>query len=318
MNGIPAECSAHDTYFIPDPKTGLILSDNCCVVKPDNSVLYSIGENVATYKTDNFSAEEIETIVSLMTPQEREMYQQYSTGNISADKIRYEEIMGYASNNLVKEEYLKANDKKAFLRGLFEEGKFEILTCFLRNAVVRMSMDKMGYKYINVNDGCETSICIAQTARQKGIPGNPSNKGHYNSFEAACERIGGTWLGFIEALDNFDMDTVLAFYEPQLEYYLSHSNAPDMYKQYTDIYNEYHIDDIRYTKNSIREYNKHLDYMLRRNADVLQQKYIAADKKFKSSEFYKEFQQHLKKIRNNTQVQKDITAVFNNLQSDRE
>ena len=57
LNDNPAEVSATDTYWSVDPDVGFRLPENTYIVKPSNDVLFHIGENIATYKTDNFTDE---------------------------------------------------------------------------------------------------------------------------------------------------------------------------------------------------------------------------------------------------------------------
>ena len=68
INGKPSMVASEDTYFIPNPDTGLVLPKNACIIKPDNSTLFTIGEHVSTYKTDNYTEQEIQTILSFMPP----------------------------------------------------------------------------------------------------------------------------------------------------------------------------------------------------------------------------------------------------------
>ena len=63
MNGNPSMVASEDTYFIPNPDTGLVLPKNTRIIKPDNGALFTIGEHVSTYKTDNYTDQEIQTIL---------------------------------------------------------------------------------------------------------------------------------------------------------------------------------------------------------------------------------------------------------------
>ena len=65
INGEPLEVSMFDTFFIADPDRGLVLPKGAYLVRPSNDCLYSIGETEATYKTDNFTEEEIKQILSM-------------------------------------------------------------------------------------------------------------------------------------------------------------------------------------------------------------------------------------------------------------
>ena len=103
-NTNPQMVASEDTFFIPNPDTGLILPENTHIIRPNNDTLFQIGDKISTYKTDNFTDEETEMILSFVDPYEREIY-----------------------------------------------GKV-VLTKFLREIVVRMAMEKMGYRYVRSHE----------------------------------------------------------------------------------------------------------------------------------------------------------------------
>ena len=187
QNGNPAEVAGTDTYWSVNPNAGLILPETTFIIQPDNNgPLYQIGEHGATYKRDNYTDEEIETILSLMTVTEREEYDKYARGELNSWEIEHEFFM----DDRVKHMYDAAKDKKAFLRGLFEESRFDILSKYLRDSVTKLVMEKMGHKYIDsINDGNNISVAIAQAAKDKNIDSNASNKGHGNSVYATLENM---------------------------------------------------------------------------------------------------------------------------------
>lgn len=65
LNGNPLQVSMFDTYFCADSDRGLVLPEGAYLVRPSNDCLYSIGEHEATYKTCDFTNEEIKQILSL-------------------------------------------------------------------------------------------------------------------------------------------------------------------------------------------------------------------------------------------------------------
>ncbi|MBO7643046.1 MAG: hypothetical protein J6S74_02870 [Alphaproteobacteria bacterium] len=189
QNGNPAEVAGTDTYWAANPDTGLVLSKNAYVVQPDNNgPLYQIGEHGATYKRDNYTDEEIKMIESMLSPEEKEEYDKYASGDVDEWNVRNSVL--FVSDKRVKKMYESAKDKKAFLRGLFEEARFDMLSHYLRNIVTRMAIEKVGYHYINsVYDANETSRMIADVAEAQDIPSNATNKGHSNSIYAEMEYL---------------------------------------------------------------------------------------------------------------------------------
>ena len=77
-NGNPRMVASEDTFFIPNPDTGLILPETTHIIRPDNGRLFNIGEHVSTYKTDKFTDQEIETILSLVPLSSRQEYEKYA------------------------------------------------------------------------------------------------------------------------------------------------------------------------------------------------------------------------------------------------
>ncbi len=194
-NGNPAEVAGTDTYWSANPDTGLILPKDTYIVQPDNNgPLYQIDEHGATYKRDNYTEEEVARIESWLSPYDLETYTRYKNGDLRPWAIENE----FYGDERVKQMYESAKDKQAFLRGLFEESRFNILSQYLRDMVVRMSMEKMGKRWIDdIGDATERSQVIANTAESFGVPGNPSNKGHSNSTYAALEQC---WWNSVESI----------------------------------------------------------------------------------------------------------------------
>ena len=194
-NGNPAEVAGTDTYWSLNPDTGLILPESAYIVQPKNDgPLYQIGERGATYKRDNYTEEEVARIESWLNPYDLEEYTKYKNADFQPWEIQN---IFYADKR-IKQMYESAKDKQAFLRGLFEESRFDILSQYLRNKVVQISMKKMEKQWIDdIYDYSVRSQIIANTAEAVGLPGNPSNKGHSNSIYAEIEQC---WWNSVETV----------------------------------------------------------------------------------------------------------------------
>lgn len=309
LNSNPQEVATEDTYFIPDPDKGLVLPDSTYIVRgdPNCKQLFEIGENKATYKAGNYSDEEIEKILSL---DENRKYKYEQLLNCDVSDNLAAELLGFDSK-LIKI-YQNTKDKKAFLSGVLAEDKFAILNKILRDAVVKMSMEKMGYRYVLAHED-EISGKVAEIANEKGIRGQSGNKGHSCSPEAALEDNGCYLATLVKTLEGGNIDQI---YE-----YVTNPNLPmgqeiissilndvpvqNAYKTYGQTFNDYincSIDLIKcqnYTistedqkeikrlevigKRGIAGYNSYLDTVLRRQAQKMDVKYSAALQKLKEN-----------------------------------
>lgn len=147
-NGNPAGLDLVDTFFSTDIDKGLTLpSKDVYFIEPMNEQetgLYTIGENYATYKNGNFSADQIHTILSFMTSKQLNDFNRFMSGDLTK-----QEIDDNLRNDRVKHAYEISTDKKAFLRGIMQDKRDEMLAAFLRDNVVRIVMEKMGFKYVD-------------------------------------------------------------------------------------------------------------------------------------------------------------------------
>lgn len=185
-NGNPAEIAITDTYWSVNPDRGFVLPDSAYIVKPSNEVLFNIGENGATYKRDNYSDEEIKNILDLMKPKDRDKFNRYQSGDL--DDYEIEEMLG--GDERIKKMFEASKDKRAFLRGMAEEVRFDMLAHYLRDIVVRMSMDKIGYRELqDTYENSNASKAVVKTAVDMGIPATASNKGHSQSFYSRIEDL---------------------------------------------------------------------------------------------------------------------------------
>lgn len=250
-NGNPREVATEDTFFIPNPDTGLVLPESTHIVRPNNNMLFSIGEKVSTYKTDNFTNEEIETILPYMHPWDREEYEKYEKCDFTEV-----EINTILWDHYTRKIYERRKDKRAFLHGLLSENRITLLTQFLREVVVRKAMEKMGYKYVFSHED-EISGLVAKVARDNGISGDSGNKGHSGSLEHDLEVIGCTYQGFIEILQKQNIGDVynsLVDCRRDAERFLRGGEL-NMYQKYEKCFSDM-IERIRFYTNSELEYAK--------------------------------------------------------------
>ncbi len=204
LNGQPQEVATEDTYFIANPDTGLVLPESTYIVRGSSKCakLFEIGKNDATYKTDHFTDEEIEEILSL-DDYARYNYEQLLNPDISNSKETF--YLGYDSK--VAEAYKNSKDKQAFLKGLLEEDRYAILNRILRNAVVKMAMEKMGYHHIFSHED-DVSKKVAEVALKNGLCGNSGDKGHSCSLEAELESTGCLLAGLSVILKSKNADQI--------------------------------------------------------------------------------------------------------------
>ena len=272
-NTNPQMVASEDTFFIPNPDTGLILPENTHIIRPNNDTLFQIGDKISTYKTDNFTDEETEMILSFVDPYEREIY-----------------------------------------------GKV-VLTKFLREIVVRMAMEKMGYRYVRSHED-EISGVIADVARASGINASSGDKGHSGSMEKEFEEICCLIHDFIDVLKRKDIKEIYDYMCMDLWFVrkLRPLKELDIYQLYEEVLHST-VDDIRYRvnfnkdrakeypkdpyyqkelakaqeqlkyadeleKGGIAKYNANLDTVLRRNATRLNQEYANAMEKLKGDAEY--------------------------------
>lgn len=318
LNQNPAEVSSTDTYWSVDPDVGLRLPRDTYIVKPDNSVLFSIGEHVATYKTDNFTDKEIQQIESMLSPMDKKKYEKYK----NADFADYE-IYGFNGilellPDVGKKMYAASKDKKAFLRGMYEEAKFEILSKFLRDAVVKLAMNKMGYEYVPYTDACRRSVEVAKVAYESGLSANASNKGHFNSIYSAIEGVykslycafeGGLFnegLYNQQNINDLYNEILSAREEVYSDMYLDSiiNNQPiDFYSLYVKRFEHEASGMYSMTKaKTIAEFDVNLDKTVRRNVDKLTARYKQWLAQIKKWPGYDEFIVKLKKLKRQNRV----------------
>ncbi len=294
-NNKPAGFKVDDTFFSVGADAGLILPENSRIVKPVNDgPLYQIGEKVSTYKTDNFTDDEIELIKSWMPYRTLQDYDRYDKGDVSEAEVQM--IMQLMSAEIVKS-YEMAKDKKAFLKGFYEEQKYEILNSVLRDKVVAETAKKMGYKTIARNESnlWDVDRKMQSVALRDGL----YIGSHAGSFYSEAEDYGLYLLDRIEELNGTENneDLINILYKNTCFCRLVMTNEKNykdvIYSQYEKKFTEYLKD---YKENGrtgidvdallkqpfgkrILNFDKNLYAVLKKNADVLSQK---IEKTFKS------------------------------------
>ncbi|MBO5705355.1 MAG: hypothetical protein J6R99_05030 [Alphaproteobacteria bacterium] len=318
LNKNPAEVAAQDTYWSVDPDVGLKLPENTYIVKPDNNVLFHVGENSATYKTDNFTDEEVQQIESMLSPLDKHMYNKYK--NAEFEDWEVNQIIQVLPKS-VQNFYAVAKDKKAFLRGMFEESKFEMLAKYLRDVVVKMAMEKIGYQQVLFFDADEKSMAVAKTAIANNLSADASNKGHGNSLFAVTEETyyyvnsllrGGLMQNGL--YEQQDLDALYAeilnlknsVYGKLLVDSIVNNKSIDFYNIYLQSFmNEAKK---RVAKGwmkefkTIAEFDKNLDKTLHKNADVMSKEYLTWLAKIQKFPGYEEFIVKLKQLMSPIQI----------------
>lgn len=275
-NGNPLEVSTEDTWFIPNPDTGLVLPDSAYIVKPseDNNKLFEIGEKVATYKTDNYTDEEIEEILAL-NEYDKYKYDEYMSGAVPDYNVR--SVLGN-DEKLIKM-YEESEDKKAFMRGIFEEDRFVILNKLLRNAVVKMAMEKMDFRYVLSHEDEVTGV-VAEVARDEGIRGDSGNKGHSFSLEAELEQEGCALVAVSRKLREGNVDEAVnalggcssVVSDKFISCVLNDAPFTDFHDMYKKSFDDYMRRKVAFVgkgddePKTIEEYNPNLDVVLKRHS----------------------------------------------------
>ena len=280
MNGNPSMVASEDTYFIPNPDTGLVLPKNTRIIKPDNGALFTIGEHVSTYKTDNYTDQEIQTILSFMSHYDREYYNKYDRDEIS------------------------------------EQRKNAILKKCLRDAVTEMTMNKMGYKYVRSHE-CSISRQFAETANAANIPSNSGRTAHSCSLEKQLEANSKRLYDTLSILKTGNIDSIYsavtfaggdfggsnpALVNKYIRKNIMSDKPSDFYDMYIDIFKRWNNDiklmeeasgEQRKTYTNIKDYNPRLDTVIRRNVEKMNKQYTEAINTLKQNPRFAEFRHKL-------------------------
>ena len=295
-NGNPLQISAFDTYFLCDPDKGLTLPEDVYLVHPSNDCLYSIGEHEATYKTENFTEEEIQEILSM------------DPGN---DYYRLLDLNDWMlsetlSDPAVKAGYEQAEDKQEFIKNATQKRRNKILVKILRDTVVKLAMRKYGFEYISPSDEIKN---IAQAAQEANIPYYNNNNGHFYSFIKKIE--DGCWGIMCDVLEILNCGTDLnKIYDDYIDFKqggdlegvrgdmarsLIYSEPLNLYNRFTDYFANMHRYEDEPTCKTFAEYSPALDKTLRRCSDAMARRFAEWCQEIKKSPDYAKFYNKLNK-----------------------
>ncbi len=237
-NSKPEMVCMIDTYFEPDPDKGLVLPESTYIIRPgdNNGKLFEIGEHSATYKTDNYTKEEEEYILSCDSSDKEKFYRLLS-GDVS--EVEAQSALGYDKKLI--DVYNKSKDKKAFMRGIFEENRFIILNKLLRDYVVKEAAGKMGFYLTYPDRGIEL---VEQSAKKAGFNATSYNADHYGSLEGHLEHESYYIIRLVDILKTKDVDKIIEFFsENKDEAYngvilniIDNKPISDVYNVYDEMY----------------------------------------------------------------------------------
>lgn len=316
-NGNPQEISVDDTYFIADPDKGLLLPDSTYIIRgdPNADKLFDISEHGATYKTDHYTPEEVDEILSISN-WDRDTYEKYMQGDVPESNVEW--LLGFDKKLMWT--YEQSKDKKAFLRGILEEDRFVILNKLLRDEVVQMGLEKMGYNYVWSHEDA-VSDRVADIAREHGIRGCGNDKGHSCSMESDMEIVGCQLTNLVDVLKSKDAEKIGQYlknseWAPCKEVALNITEdkpLPDFYEIYQSVLEERielekrqaeydeqgkdeHLADAqKLEKGGIKAYHSFLDVVLRRHAKKMNDEAAKALNDLKQNpKEYAKLQQYLK------------------------
>lgn len=263
QNTTPQEVSIFDTYCIPDPDTGIVLTDDTFIIRgnSDTKELLEINNNDAVYKNKNYTEEEVKEILSYFS--EEEIY-----------------------------DYNKAETTK----------KNTLLKNKLRETAIRISLEKMGKHYIQDCDGGKIATKIMNTAIDNNIKGDCTNKGHSNSIEGELEQVSMDNYHFLEGVKNSNNTDEICkvlrnngkvIRDSAVKWALSEEKDLNI-----DFYNKFEKEFENCSRGkyaTISEYNKNLDKIIQISSKVYEDKFKEVFKnnnteeiKNKIKEYYKD------------------------------
>lgn len=319
INGNPTMVQTQDTYFTPNPDTGLVLPKNTFIVKADKNAkeLFNIGDHVSTYKVGNYTPEETEEILQIAAHNNEFEYELFNYNRYSRGELNDPEKADIP-------EFNEEKDKVAYVKDYCEKRKNAILTQILRRSVVAITMNKMGYNYGTVDD-----FGAAEIATASGLQSNTGKLAHSSSLEKTIESNGFllsqlphllrsnnfeniySWLIHDRQGIPFGEDTM----RPEIvkKFIINHilqDKMPDFYDMYTELFEDYneslkgHAKDMQLSEpgyeikiyGSLKEYNPYLDTVVRRSADRMNQEYKTVFEKLKQNPEFNKFKERLSKF----------------------
>lgn len=299
LNGNPLEISYADTYFAPNPDTGLILPPQTRIVTTTSNLpegtLYEIRGNTTVYKSTDYTPAETETILTIVRDVWKRSFDDYikydkwSRGELEDWELT--QLLEYSWDKRIKQMYNKAKDKKAFIRGLYAYSREELLSQYVREIAARATAEQMGYRFIQeVYENSDTANTIEKTAEKLGIQGNSSDKGHFNSISSKIEDQFFTFGNQLEHLKQHskNLDELYNFIAQESRHsnfytkivcaIINDTELPLYQQIQNNIKQDYYK-----KENSIAEYSKNLDIVAQRWAP-------------KANQELKEFRQTLQKM----------------------
>lgn len=312
-NGNPDSLSIIDSYFIPDPNRGLELPTSTYIIRPSqsNDSLYTISEHEATYKTDNFTDDEIETILNMLPPHKRYEYEKLMNADLTQQEIK----ILLNNDKRLTQAYEKSSHKKEFIRGLLEEDRFIILTQFLRDAVVKLAMKKNNFNYLNHPENAEQFV--QNIAKSQNI----DSLGHSGKPEYVMECMAQQTFKILDDLEKLgtDVDTIFdhlthkksgivvdGFDDQQYDLILKNIKYKNHYINFYNFYEKIlqdKEDEAFYAEyGTIEKYNKNLASAFKKYCANMSNKYEQWFKKMKQSGKYKMLQEKIQNYETNQYI----------------
>lgn len=324
-NQNPTQVSLFDTYFTPDLNTGLILPETTRIVMPGGRIgdgeMFRIDGNRTYYdnNVEKFTAPRTDALLQTLPEYRRNQYKRWINGDFYKTEIDQAlNIAGPAARKL----YNNATDKRAFLRGMFEEDRYAMLNEAVRNLAVFHTMQDMGYQTVHSADCGPVAQAVANAAERAHIPASPSEKAHSNSIEFEMEDIWTRQQFLLHSshfqpygLLDFDADLEQLYdfisrgikYMPILDH-VRHSlinNRPiDFMEWYESAYQGWAIYDTM--PRTLNEYNRNLAETVRRAARHTGMEYDAWRTKIAKNPGYADFIARLRRVP--TPYRHDINA----------
>lgn len=249
--GNPKMISTEDTFFTPDPDSGIIIPDSAYIVKaaPNCDDLIKIDGHVITYKSDHFTDEDIKNILYI-DASEGASYNYEELNNIKGFGIDIKRILG--NDERIKRAYELSKNKEDFLRGMLEEDRSRILNEWLRNFAVATALEKMGKRFVKSHE-CEVCETVSNVAIQAGLDGSPHGKNHSCSVEFNLELSSCPFIFLSKALKDQNIDEVckilktlkekkkcghLEMGDKIIKSILENKPIPNIYDVYTTTFNQ--------------------------------------------------------------------------------
>lgn len=295
-NSNPEMVYLEDTYFEPDPDKGLLLPESSYIIRPrnDNDKLFEIDEHGATYKTDNYTKEEEEFILSLDCL-DKEKFHKLLNGDIENQNVN---IILNNDKRLINA-YNASKDKKAFIRGVFEEDRFVILNKLLRNYVIEKAAINMNFQILEPSLYYANRVLDAGEAA--GFKATTYNCVHYNSIEGEMEHASYDITRLVNTLKTKDINKIykylidkhnLPMHNEVIQNITDNKQIPDVY----DIFNGMYKTTTVAMNEGLETYKPNLHKTIMRYSQRINSELELSLKELKQSENYSLIQSNLKSL----------------------